>query len=265
MATLVKTDRNGTKYWLETKCPKCNGQGHLYGYEYIDDGRCWKCNGTGYHPYTWKEYTPEYAQKLQDRRIKKKQAGADERNQKFFQKEGYDAEGNTWIVLGDTYKIKDALKEAGCRWSNLLGWHFNHNTDEYPVSMVNIKDLAEINIYGDWDYNIDAMDVIQKLKDQYISDTNTSEWIGTVGEKIETKVKYDGHRTYETHITYYGETHYIYMFNHEGNILIWNTTSWQDLEEGKEYMIKGTVKEQTVYNGVKQTVLTRCKIQEVIE
>ena len=266
MARVIRVDKNGTKYWYDTKCPKCGGQGYIYGYDYIDGGRCWKCGGTGMFETTWKEYTPEYAEKLTQRRIKRKSKGAEERNQKFFHKEGYDTEGNTWIVLGDTYKIKDELKEAGARWSNLIGWHFDKDTEIYPVAKVNISELAEKDVYGDWQYtNYTAtVDKVKAIKDQFVSPTEPSEWIGAIGDKIETKVRYDGFRTYETHITFYGETHYIYMFNHEGNILIWNTQSWQDLEEGKEYIIKGTIKDQTVYNGVKQTVLNRCKIKEVI-
>ena len=35
-----------------------------------------------------------------------------------------------------------------------------------------------------------------------------------------------------------------------------------DIEEGKTYTIKGTVKEHSEYKGTKQTILTRCKIAE---
>jgi hypothetical protein len=45
----------------------------------------------------------------------------------------------------------------------------------------------------------------------------------------------------------------------KGNIFIWRTGS-ADLEEGKTYTIKGTIKEHTEYKSEKQTHLTRCKV-----
>jgi len=87
MAKVIRVDKNGTKYWYDTKCPKCGGQGYIYGYDYIDGGRCWKCGGTGMFETTWKEYTPEYAEKLTQRRIKRKLKGAEERNKRMLNTE----------------------------------------------------------------------------------------------------------------------------------------------------------------------------------
>lgn len=68
--------------------------------------------------------------------------------------------------------------------------------------------------------------------------------------------------TYETHFTYYGELNFIYKFKDQNdNTIIWKTSN-KDLEEGKTYRIKGTIKEHSEYDGDKQTVLTRCKIVE---
>lgn len=63
---LIRVDRNGTKYYVDYRCPKCGGTGYINGYEHIDGARCWKCNATGYYETKFKEYTPEYAQKLAD-------------------------------------------------------------------------------------------------------------------------------------------------------------------------------------------------------
>ena len=83
--TLVKTDRNGTKYFEEEcKCYKCNGTGiyKWYGYHYNGavseyEGVCYDCNGTGKQTIKTKEYTPEHQAKLNAKReaeIAKKQA-----------------------------------------------------------------------------------------------------------------------------------------------------------------------------------------------
>lgn len=55
----------------------------------------------------------------------------------------------------------------------------------------------------------------------------------------------------------------IYKFKAGNDILVWNTTSFQDLEQGKHYMVRGTVKEHSEYRGEKQTALSRCKIDGV--
>ena len=47
MRKLIKTDRNGTKYWDESNCPKCGGKGKIYYYAHVEGGICFKCGGTG--------------------------------------------------------------------------------------------------------------------------------------------------------------------------------------------------------------------------
>lgn len=52
-----------------------------------------------------------------------------------------------------------------------------------------------------------------------------------------------------------------YIFHDlNGNVIVWNT-SFHNLEVNKQYNIRGTVKEHTVYKNIKQTVLTRCEIR----
>lgn len=83
--TLVKTDRNGTKYWeFSCECGKCNGTGiyrwqayHYTGTVSEYEGSCYSCGGTGTATWIEKEYTEVHAQKLADQRAKrqaKKQA-----------------------------------------------------------------------------------------------------------------------------------------------------------------------------------------------
>lgn len=66
---LVKTDRNGTKYWQVTDvCPRCGGRGHYIIGNY-DYGACFACNGSCVKQYVFKEYTPEHEAKLEKQRI----------------------------------------------------------------------------------------------------------------------------------------------------------------------------------------------------
>ena len=86
-----------------------------------------------------------------------------------------------------------------------------------------------------------------------------SMWVGEVGKKMTADIVnfkcitswsncYDG---------YHSQTTYMYKFvTADGNILIWKTQKDIDCVAS----ISGTVKEHSEYNGVKQTVLTRCKV-----
>ena len=96
MATkeLIKTDKNGTKYFNElVKCDRCGGDGvYKWGamMSYMGcapvpqySGVCFKCNGAGKVWEIVKEYTPEYRAKLdaanEKRRAKKEAEYAEQR------------------------------------------------------------------------------------------------------------------------------------------------------------------------------------------
>lgn len=99
-----------------------------------------------------------------------------------------------------------------------------------------------------------------------------SEYIGSVGSKISVEVTYKSYGEYQTHYTYYGETHTIYIFEDaEGNCIVWNTTSGivedkkvldkngmsQVIYRGSKLLMTATVKEHSEYKGTKQTVVSR--------
>lgn len=260
MAILVRTDKNGTKYWYDENCPKCGGRGYIYGYEHVEGGRCFKCGGTGYYGHSWKEYTPEYAAKLEERRLAKMKKQAPEFNQKFFKKNGFNEEGFTWIVLGNTFEIKEELKAAGAKYNNELLWHFNHEQTAYPCVKVSIEELAEMTAFGTWSFDVVNVKLYIENLRKINAPKTESQHIGNVGDKVDLKVTLTSIHTYETNYTYYGELHFIYKFSDENsNTIVWKTSN-KNLEEGKIYQIKGRIKEHNEYNGDKQTVLTRCKV-----
>ena len=262
MAKLLRVDKNGTKYWMSTECPKCGGNGNIWYYSHVYAGQCFMCGGTGYKEHTWKEYTPEYAKKLADRRLAKARAKAPEINAEFFKKMGMDEEGRTWVVMGNTFEIKDELKEAGAKYNQLFGWHFDHADNGFTCVEVSIEEIAEKDdryvweLYEEWF----ILKLIKEKKDANAPKTE-SQYVGNVGDKVEMKLIFKQDYTFETHFTYYGELNFIYKFADEnGNTFTWKTGKMLELEEGKTYTVKGTIKEHSEYKGDKQTVLTRCKI-----
>lgn len=81
-----------------------------------------------------------------------------------------------------------------------------------------------------------------------------SKWIYEVGQRITIDIK--DTKCLTSYFTQFGTT-YIYRFiSSDNNIYIWKTAKMiENIQK-----ITGTVKELSEYNGVKQTVLTRCRI-----
>lgn len=92
-----------------------------------------------------------------------------------------------------------------------------------------------------------------------------NEYVGTVGEKIELNIEVTGSMSFPGYREDQTTTMYK-MMDEAGHSLVWFSSGNTDLENGKKYTIKGTVKKQELYKEWKQTTLTRVKvIQEILE
>lgn len=275
-AILVKVDKNGTKYYEDYTCDKCGGRGGADVWAYTG-WTCYKCGGSGRmdKPSRWKEYTPEYEAKLKIRRAKahekaveKMAAEAAEKNKVFFAYNGFNPDGYMFIVLGNTYEIREQLKAAGARYNKYFKcWTFDHEVAEYNTLKVHADDAYAKNEGGAYMYQWPNIDVVMGM----IYDANHpkteshSEYVGTVGGKVEvectlTKVSY-----YDTSFNYHRITVWIYIFTDDkGNVFVWKSQAYIDdaIQAGDRVKVKGTVKDHSEYDGTKQTVLTRCKIEK---
>ena len=128
----IRTDKNGTKYYHDWKCPRCGGAG--FADKWIATGKtCWACGGSGKRAQARivKEYTPEYWAKLEARRIKKeeKRKAAEpipdpaeierkilETIEKRYAEFGCGKDGTGYVITGKTWDLKDQIKAAGGRW-----------------------------------------------------------------------------------------------------------------------------------------------------
>ncbi len=85
-----------------------------------------------------------------------------------------------------------------------------------------------------------------------------SDYVGEIGQKIQTELTYINHFNYDTQ---WGLTSIYKFMDNNGNIFIWKTSNnFIKVEQGNIYKIKGRIKDHSEYNGVKQTILTRCKL-----
>lgn len=160
----IRTDKNGTKYFADYVCKRCGGQGGLPQWTYTGY-TCYECGGTGVaaKPDIYKEYTPEYAAKLEERRAKAREKKRLERIEQIknklpeiYQDHGFSSEGKIFVVTGNTYEIREELKSAGAKWfSALRSWGFTEDTDKYPTVQISFDECYTVNMETgcvNWNY-----------------------------------------------------------------------------------------------------------------
>ena len=260
--TYIRTDRNQTDYYdVVCKCIKCSGTGRLMCFAHVSNGICFDCDGAGVIHTEHKVYTPEYLEKKRIRDEKKFLKQVAERleseNKKTFQRLGLNEEGVAYVVLGDTYPIRAELKAEGAKFNYFLGWHFLEEPTDRPFVKVSIEQIAEKNNLGFWVEGYVA-NIVEELKIEASKDPDEvpSEYIGNVGDKIETELVLEKVRGF---YSTYGYT-YVYCFKKDNDVVVWKTQKGLDLEEGGKVKVKATIKEHSEYDGVKQTYITRAKV-----
>lgn len=87
-----------------------------------------------------------------------------------------------------------------------------------------------------------------------------SSFQGTVGKRENFRLKVEKVYHFEGE---WGMTHINRMIDAAGNIFVWKSGS-RPLDEGAEYILKGTVKSHDVYRDANQTTLSRCVVVEEI-
>jgi hypothetical protein len=205
MATLIRTDRNGTKYYEGMiPCSRCGGQGGADKWQFTGY-TCYQCGGTGKMQGKYKVYTPEYEAKLEAKR----KARA----------EKYEREHAEEIAKAEAERKAKEDAERRAR-------------EEEEKRIMEQKAI--------------------------------SQFIGQVGDKVDMDAVLD-HRAWFEIPSFRGfgtDTMHIYTFRDpDGNAIIWKTSKGLVFENGERVHLKGTIKEHSEYDGEKQTVLTRCKVE----
>jgi hypothetical protein len=100
----------------------------------------------------------------------------------------------------------------------------------------------------------------QAVQAKKLESLENNRHLGTVGEKHDFgTVVVDFVRTIDG---YYGQTTLTKFLTEEGDLLVWfRSGNKTDLTQGQKIKLSGKVKKHDSYNGRKQTVLTRGKIE----
>lgn len=269
--TLIRIDRNNTHFYTYHRCEKCGGTGNIFYYAHVKGGVCFRCGGTGRYDRKLVVRTEEYAHILEQKRFERNCAKAKLQNIEFLKAEGFSPDGKTYLVLGNTYAIKDQLKRDGAVFNRHLGWHFSHEVEGYPLYEVSVDTviaeydepihLLNKDVFGQYKFHEELYYEVERFvkaaNDEYFrSIAPETHWFGDVGKRYTVEAtsfmmlgQWEG--TYGTR--------YMYKFTDvEGNIFVWKTGNLIDTE--KPVTVTGTVKAHSEYKGEKQTELTRCKI-----
>ena len=94
-----------------------------------------------------------------------------------------------------------------------------------------------------------------------------SKHVGNVGDKINVEATKERTGSYETSFGYQTSVVYVHTFRDaDGNAIVWKTgsTALNEIENGTRVQLTGTIKEHNEYNGEKQTVLIRCKVNKAV-
>ena len=268
----VRTDRNGTEIYEDWNCRRCGGWGGQRMWNYTG-WTCYECGGTGraVKPRIVKKYMPEYQAKLDAKRAEKAEKAHQEdvaftraHMDLVYKKFGFSADGVIYVMVEkNTYAIKDELKEAGARFMGAIRrWYFTEVNPKYETIKVGFDDLYETHD----DVNYVIRDYPEKIVKDMMpkTDRSGSDYIGEIGKKLsgEGEVLKVNHWT-QSGFGYYNDCvdRYCYTFlDLAGNILTWFTGKDMDMKVGEKVSFIGTVKEHSIYDGVKQTVLQRVKV-----
>ncbi len=151
--TLTKTDKHGNRHYRTNRCKKCGGTGNV-GYT-LDDGRCWRCMGTGIEAehtgieaeHTVIGYTPEQIQ-LRREKATAKRLGTLEQQLLAM---GFDPETRTaYRPIGNTFAIKDAIKDLGGVWDRRYGWWTVPTKPDFCESVELTMDDLSVEEYGEY-------------------------------------------------------------------------------------------------------------------
>lgn len=157
------------------------------------------------------------------------------------------------------YDIKD-LEEGEAESKKALEWLFNQaSSSDYIHNLQTVckgssigqeKLALVVSLMGVFSRSTEEKKEVEKE----VKNESTSDYVGSVGERIEFKVK--SFKNIHSMQTIYGWSYMYQILDQEDNVYIWRTGKWFDEMD----TIKGTVKEHNEFRGVKQTVLTRCRV-----
>lgn len=167
---------------------------------------------------------------------------------------GFD-KGYITIFKGDTYAHLEWFQQSPARYTRYWGWYIV-STEELPADIPEGVTPVQLpwESVGTEGEVLKPEHLVIKAVENIMYDAGTSEYVGTVGERLTLTVTVTAARSIDG---YYGHSTAHTMEDENGNVFVW-ITGVKNWPVGAVKTIKGTIKEHKTYRNVKQTILTRC-------
>ena len=163
--------------------------------------------------------------------------------------------GYITIFKGDTYAHLEWFQQSIARYARWWGWYIV-STEEVPADLPEGLEAVVLpwDLVGNDDGKLKLESDVQKAVEGLIYDEGTSEYVGSIGERLELTLTVTRAIELENN---FGHSVMHIMEDECGNVFVW-TTAAKSWAEGSVKVLRGTVKDHRIYKNVKQTVLTRC-------
>lgn len=163
--------------------------------------------------------------------------------------------GYITIFKGDTYAHIDWFRASIARYARWWGWYII-STEEIPTDLPDGLEPIQLpwELVGNADGKLMPETVVQKAVEALIYDEGTSEYVGSIGDRLELELTVTRAIEIENN---YGHSMMHIMEDDCGNVYVW-TTAAKSWPEGTVKTVRGTIKDHRTYKNTKQTVLTRC-------
>ena len=202
--------------------------------------------------YTEIEYTKAYGRKTNQEKVEVKEDSTNYKNILGF-KEGYITIFSNGLDMDNEWF---RLSEA--RYHTVWGWYFTSDTQlpkDIPAVAGRPVRILWSQVSSDG-VKPNSKAEIRNLLDSLFYPETSSEFQGSIGERIDRTLKLIDDITFETA---YGRGHKYSFIDEKGNSYQW-TTSAKVLGLGQTYEIRGTIKGLVKIKGDKITELTRCRV-----
>lgn len=169
--------------------------------------------------------------------------------------------GYITIFKGDTYSAIEWFRKSLARYARWWGWYIISTYDvpnTLPTGIEAVRLPWELVGLDNGVLKPEA--AIKEAVDSILYADTTSEYVGSIGERLELFLTVDKVIDLEGN---YGSSSMFIMHDDDGNCFTW-TTSAKNWSVGSEHHIKGTVKEFRKFRNQCQTVLSRCLEQKTV-
>lgn len=187
-------------------------------------------------------------------------------NKEILTKNGFNSEGITYAICGDTFPHIESLKLAGAVFNSVLKWHAPQPLDNNKFYYVPL-DINKIYVYNKKEQKLilkeNGIKYIEEEIEKYYPENYPTYYNSSLKTRLrDLKVKLIGERSFQSR---YGLTH-VYTFEEEDkkHKFIWYTQNeYSDYFVGDDIILTGTFVDKIFVNGEKLNKINRCILKNV--